>query len=287
MGKIKTVKKMNYSQAKQIDIVAFLSKIGFYSDKIRGNSVWYLSPLRSEKTASFKVDTDKNLFIDFSTGVGGSIIDLVMQLNDCEAKQALEILSKDSFSFHQPIKNNIPKKNYSIKKVIDLENNHLINYLKERKINIDLAKKYCCQVHYSFNHKKEYYGIGFKNDLEGFEIRNKFFKGCLGRKSITTILNQSSTASLFESWSDFLSYLTLKEEIPNEDFIILNSTSLIKKTEEILNQYSTIKVLFDDDTAGNNALDFIKKKAYCKVLDCSIHYSGYKDLNDYLVNLKK
>tara|TARA_R110002012_G_scaffold241323_2_gene415537 strand:+ start:132 stop:1016 length:885 start_codon:yes stop_codon:yes gene_type:complete len=284
--------------ARNIPIESVLSRIGLFPKRNLEKESWYLSPFRSETKASFKVSKVLNRWYDHGEGRGGNVIDLVVFLKNCTVSEALGFLKEESesFSFQQPKQSN-PKvaKNYEIISIDIIKKPALISYLHSRKIDVSLAKKYCKELHYSVvtseakskSKLKNYYAIAFKNDLEGYEIRNKFFKGCLGKKTITTILNQSSTASLFESWSDFLSYLALKGIIPDEDFIILNSTSLIKKTEELLNRYHTLKVFFDNDAAGKNILDFIKKKANSNVLDCSMHYSSHEDLNDFLVNVKK
>lgn len=279
-------KQMNCNKAKNKDIVSYLKNLGKEPEKIQGKIAWYISMLRDEKTASLKVDIEKNLWIDFGSGRGGTIIDLVMYLNNCSIKEALKILSNDIFLFHQPPKRAMKEKKYSIDKVVELENRNLLDYIKERKLNLDFAKRFCCQVHYTFSNKKTAYGIGFMNDRGGFEIRNKGYQGCLGKKAITSILNNSKIVSLFESWSDFLSYLTLKNKIPNEDFIILNSTSLVKNTKELLQKYTTLKVFFDNDDSGKRALRFVQEHADNEVVDCSVHYSEYIDLNDYLQSLR-
>ena len=148
------------------------------------------------------------------------------------------------------------------------------------------AKQFCFQVHYSFSKGKEYYGIGFMNNKGGLEIRNQCFKGCLGKKEITTINNNSDVVSMFESWSDFLSYLTLKKDIPKENFIILNSTSMIDKAFTLLENYKEIKLLFDNDEAGNRATNFINENIKSKTTDKRNHYKNYNDLNEFLVNQK-
>ncbi|RXG21126.1 toprim domain-containing protein [Leeuwenhoekiella aequorea] len=284
--------------ARNIPVESVLSRIGLFPKRNLEKDAWYLSPFRSETKASFKVSKVLNRWYDHGEGRGGNVIDLVILLKNCTVSEALNFLKEESesFSFQQPKQSKRKEtKNYEIVNIDKIKNPTLISYLQSRKIDVSLAKKYCKELHYSVgtseaksnSNVKTYYAIAFKNDLEGYEIRNKFFKGCLGKKSITTILNQSCTASLFESWSDFLSYLTLKSMIPDEDFIILNSTSLIKKTEKLLNRYHTLKVFFDNDAAGKNILDFVKNKANSNVLDCSVHYSSHEDLNEYLVNVKK
>lgn len=280
---------MNCKKAKQIDLVSYLKKQGFRTGKTITKDVWFYSPFRSnEKTPSFKVNTTKNVFFDHSSGIGGTIIDFVTNYNNCSIREALVILSEGTFSIHQQ-KEHIKSEQtptYSIKKVTELTNQILIDYLSSRKINLTFAKRFCFQVHYSFSGGKDLFGIGFMNDVGGFEIRNKFFKGCLGKKEITTINNNSDVVSLFESFSDYLSYLSIKKEIPKENFIILNSTSLVKKTIELLDEYSTIKLFFDNDEAGNKSTNIIVENASGKIIDNRIHYKNYNDLNEFLMNQK-
>ena len=66
------------SQANQIDLVEYLEKLGYKPQKIRGNDYWYLSPLRDEKTASFKVNRSKNVWYDHAIGKGGGVVDFGM-----------------------------------------------------------------------------------------------------------------------------------------------------------------------------------------------------------------
>ncbi|SFD24325.1 toprim domain-containing protein [Algibacter pectinivorans] len=277
---------MNCKKAKQIDLASYLKKQGFRTGKTNTKDVWFYSPFKEEKTPSFKVNTTKNVFFDHSSGIGGTIIDFVTNYNNCSIREALVILSEGSFSFHQQKKQVIiePEPTYSIKKVTELTNQNLLDYLSSRKINLQFAKQFCFQVHYSFSNGKENYGIGFMNNVGGLEIRNEFFKGCLGKKEITTINNNSNVVSIFESWSDLLSYFSIKNEIPKENFIILNSTSLVKKTMGLLNEYSVIKLFMDNDEAGNIATDFLIENANGKIIDSRIHYKNYNDLNHYLVN---
>lgn len=274
------------AEAKQITISDFLKSRGYKPKKDKPIEVWFYSPFRLEQEPSFKVCKRKNVWFDHGAGIGGTIIDLIMKLQNCSIPEALLFLSNSSlsFSFHQQPKIDIKQNTYTIQKVCDLESPKLLRYIENRKINIDFAKQFCKEVHYSFDNQKIYCGVGFQNDLNGFEIRYFKFQGCLFKKSITTILNHSETACFFESWSDFLSYLTLKKRIPKEDFIILNSTALVKKTEYLLSNYKRLKVFFDADMAGRAAYNYIQALAPKKAVDCSIHYSDYNDLNDYLIN---
>lgn len=278
--------KINCSTANKINLESILLNIGYKPQKTRYSEKWYISPFRNEKTPSFKIDLNKNLWYDFGEGTGGTVIDFIMKYNNCCIKNALDILTTNNYSFHKPIEKIYTpiKPKYSILKVTELTDNDLIKYLNSRKINIVFAKRFLFQIHYSFSQRKEYNGIGFMNDFGGFEIRNQSFKGCLGKKSITTINNNSDVISLFESWSDFLSYLTLKKQIPEENFIILNSTSLVKKASELITKYSKVKCFFDNDEAGNKAFNILQENNKNKITNYSNHYEKFNDLNEYLIN---
>lgn len=56
---------------------------------------------------------------------------------------------------------------------------------------------------------KEYYGIGFKNDSGGYEIRNPYIKTSSAPKDIKTITNNAKEAVVFEGFFDFLSFITI------------------------------------------------------------------------------
>lgn len=67
---------MNIKKIKQIKLQDFLASIGCKAVKQYGVNLMYLSPLRTEKHASFKVNTEINQWYDFGIGRGGNIIAL-------------------------------------------------------------------------------------------------------------------------------------------------------------------------------------------------------------------
>ena len=67
---------MNIDQIKQIKLQDFLATMDCKPVKQYGVNLMYLSPFRMEKHASFKVNTELNLWYDFGIGRGGNIIDL-------------------------------------------------------------------------------------------------------------------------------------------------------------------------------------------------------------------
>ena len=73
-------------------IRTYLTQRGLHPTKDNPHYGLYLSPLREERTPSFKVDYVQNLWYDFGLGTGGSIIDLVMRLERCDFTQAVRLL---------------------------------------------------------------------------------------------------------------------------------------------------------------------------------------------------
>jgi len=187
--KTSTMKKerLNCQSARTISIKTTLNALGFIPKKETSVDAWYCSPFRNEKTPSFKVSLSLNRWYDHGEGIGGNIIDLIMKINQCTLNEALAFLDNDTYlSFHQqPLTTpSVSDKNYTITKVKALENKALIAYLTSRCIDLDIATTYCNEVYYTCNHKK-YFAIAFKNDVGGYEIRNKYFKGCIGTKGVS------------------------------------------------------------------------------------------------------
>ena len=81
-----------YDLIERIDIADYVSQ---YTDlEVIGEELWGLSPLKDEKTPSFSIRNDSNVFYDFSSGQGGTVIDFVMAYNRCSFSKAIEILKQ-------------------------------------------------------------------------------------------------------------------------------------------------------------------------------------------------
>ena len=102
---------------------------------------------------------------------------------------------------------NLPK-NYKIIKVKEIQHAALLEYLKSRKVESQI--EFLKEIHYQMKDKK-YFGIGFKNDSDGFEIRNAYSKICLGKKDISTIKSNSKSLRIFEGFFDFLSFKNIEK----------------------------------------------------------------------------
>ena len=60
---------MNIQEVKNIRIADYLQSLGYTPVKQQGSSLWYKSPLREEKDASFKVNTGLNKWYDFDAPI--------------------------------------------------------------------------------------------------------------------------------------------------------------------------------------------------------------------------
>lgn len=271
---------------KRIPIRDYLAQRGISPKQENARYGLYLSPLREEQNASFKVDYAQNVWYDFGLGRGGSIIDLVMEIEKCNFQQAVERLRNDNISTSNlvtsPTLHTLPS-GLQVLGDYPLRHPALINYLAIRAIDTAIAKKFCREVHYSVG-ERNYFAIGFRNDYGGWELRSERFKGCSTPKHITTIDNGSDRALAFEGFMDFLSYLTIKRnDSPTCNIAVLNSVANAQKAVPFLARHRSIYTFLDNDDAGRKALAEIERLCpQSKVINQSDFYRGHKDLNDYL-----
>ncbi|EPE00903.1 toprim domain-containing protein [Capnocytophaga sp. oral taxon 336] len=274
---------MNCKQANtQISIRNVLESFSLFPSKDNSKAAFYFAFDREEKTPSLFVNFVKNIAFDFGTGKKYDIVSLVQGIKLCSVSQALEYLSQFDFSFKEQMYNiTKDESKYEILSISEVKHNALIQYLKERRIenNIHLLK----EIYYKISNKK-YFGIGFKNDANGYEVRNKYSKICIGRKNITTMKNNSSCLRIFEGFMDYLSFKQMEKALKKalSDYVILNSVTMIFKLEKIIKSYEKIELYFDNDEAGNRATNEVKRlNPY--VEDNRILYQNYKDLNDFIM----
>ena len=269
--------------------------MGYAPVKQQGANLWYKSPFREENEASFKVNTGINKWYDFGLGKGGNIIALAAELYHSEnVAYLLERIAERtpyirpaSFSFGEQTVHS----SFQGVQVGELSSPALIDYLRERGINIELAKRECKELRFEHN-GKPYFAIGFPNIAGGYELRNRYFKGCLAPKDITHIRQQGEQRDvcyLFEGFMDYLSFLSIRvnnnpeEPRTNEqDYMVLNSVTNLLKAEQLLRPYTRIGSFLDNDQAGKRAYENLKKMFGNRLQDMSHHYAGHKDLNDYL-----
>jgi len=295
------MKKEDLSLIKRYSIVEYLERKGIRPVRKTSTYVMYRSPLREETHPSFKVDTEKNLWIDYAEGRGGSIIDLCMRLEGCTLSEAICRLG-------QKAPGNTTQSSSSSKREISISPNqienvtasgtrrliclsdtlppHLQEYLKkERCIDLKKATPFLKCISYEVRGRR-YEAIGFANSSGGYELRdNHLFKGTIAPKDITPIFeDKAQPVCLFEGFMDFLSFLSMKEEVTNQ-CLVMNSVSNVTRSVHYLNErnITSVRTFLDNDYAGQRAVQEFVNAGF-KVEDMTVYYRDFKDLNDYHVS---
>lgn len=280
-------KRLDCEKASNIDIVSTLAKLGHFPVRKTEKEAWFLSPLRKEAQASFKVSLKDNYWIDFGTFEGGSTIDLVMKMENCSVSEALERLSgnMDSFSFHRqpnPTKTEYRGNPIEIIEEKEIEHRALQTYLRSRKISTRTAKKLCKEIHYGIGERK-YFAIGLKNRSGGWELRNRYWKGSTSPKDVSIIKNDSKNLAIAEGMFDMLTLMELRPELhKTHELLVLNTTAFVKRMIAEIMVYDDIKLFLDRDKTGMGMTELILEKCP-NSRDMSSLYEGFKDMNEWSV----
>ena len=295
------MKEEDLSRIKRYPIVEYLERKGIKPVRKTPTYAMYRSPLREETHPSFKVDTEKNLWIDYAEGRGGSIIDLCMRLEGCTLSEAFCRLGQNTLG-NTAHSYNSPKRETSISpnqrenvtasgtrrltSISDTLPPHLQEYLKkERCIDLEKATPFLKCISYEVRGRR-YEAIGFANSSGGYELRdNHLFKGTVAPKDITPIFeDKAQPVCLFEGFMDFLSFLSMKEEVTNQ-CLVMNSVSNVARSIHYLNErnITSVRAFLDNDYAGRKAVQEFVNAGF-KVEDMTVYYRDFKDLNDYHVS---
>jgi Toprim-like/CHC2 zinc finger len=281
-----------------MDMVDYLFSLGHQPVKIRGNDYWYVSPLRNEKTASFKVNRKLNVWYDHSLQKGGNLIDFGILFHRCSISELLQKLGQQTTRSFQPLKQMDHPASFSPAgekgKIIVLDSRHNIKlsslkeYLDYRRIPLEIANRFCKEVDFHLYDRK-YTVIGFQNSAGGFELRSASFKGSSSPKDVTELgQDLSKDIIVFEGFMDFLSYQAIHQarfimqSQQQTNFLILNSIGFLEKLKPKLEQYPSIRLYLDRDKKGIEVTTDTLALSD-KYRDESLAYENYKDLNEYLM----
>ena len=293
------MKEEDLSLIKRYSIMEYLERKGIRPVRRTPTYAMYRSPLREETHPSFKVDTEKNLWIDYGEGRGGSIIDLCMRMEGCTFSEAICRLGQNaseytahSYSKTEPrigLNQTTTRQASGTRRQISISDTlppHLQEYLKkERCIDLEKATPFLKCISYKVRGKR-YEAIGFANSSGGYELRdNNTFKGTIAPKNITPIFeDKAQPVCLFEGFMDFLSFLSMKGEVSNQ-CLVMNSVSNVARSIHYLNErnITSVRAFLDNDDAGRKAVQEFVNAGF-KVEDMTVYYRDFKDLNEYHVS---
>ncbi|MCW3074597.1 MAG: primase [Flaviaesturariibacter sp.] len=278
--------------ANAFDLVSFLSRLGYEPNKVRGHDYWYHSPLREERTPSFKVNRRLNCWYDHGEGTGGTLVDFGIRYYGCSISAFLGHLSGTPDLCKPPLLQPLSTSPEAapalqICEVRPLCSLVLRRYLHSRHIPLALAQKYLREVVFEIKGKR-YAGLGFPNRSGGYEIRNGWFKGSSAPKDIFLLPQRGRELAVFEGFFDFLSFLSLQQKgaMLRMDFLVLNSLSFVDKSLDLLRSYPQVRLYLDNDPSGDTRVGQILKS--CPgARDKRKLYAGYKDLNEWHMHMGK
>lgn len=139
------------------DIVDIISQ--YVILKRSGRNFFGLCPFHREKTPSFSVSPDKQIFHCFGCGAGGNVIHFISKIENVDFKESLEILA-DRVGIKLPtLENNVDSKRLELKEKV-YEINKLVatyyhetlykpqakpaqEYVKKRKLDNKALKEFC------------------------------------------------------------------------------------------------------------------------------------------------
>ncbi len=298
------MEKLTCADAKQLDLVDYLASLGHQAQKVRNQDHWYLSPLREEKTPSFKVNRRLNVWYDHGTGKGGDLVDFGTLYHNCSVSDLLARLSQhqpeQTLSFQQssfsspsspaqiPIageKKESPESRIVILDARPLQDQTLLDYVEKRCIPQEIARRSCREVDFLL-YGKQHTVIGFPNRAGGYELRSEHFKGSSAPKDISFIDNRTEQIVVFEGFFNYLSFQAINKnkQAPLTNCLVLNSLSFLEKSRPLMEQYSQIFLALDRDTAGISHMKQALQWDRDKYIDRSDYYQGYKDLNEWLAH---
>jgi hypothetical protein len=298
------MEKLTCADAKRLDLIDYLASLGHKPKKVRNQDYWYLSPLREEKTPSFKVNRALNVWYDHGTGKGGDLVDFGTHYYNCSVSELLRRLSEyqpgQTLSFQQPSLSSISssaqvpiageKKDSPDNKIVILNarplvDQTLLDYLEKRCIPEGIAQSSCREVDFLLYGKKHTV-IGFPNTAGGYELRSEHFKGSSAPKDISFIDNRTEQIAVFEGFFNYLSFQTINQnqQAPLTNCLVLNSLSFFEKSRPLMEKYKTVHLILDRDTAGMNHTKQALQWDRDKYIDRSDFYQGRKDLNEWLIH---
>ena len=163
----------------KLDIVQVISE--YVTLKKTGANYKGLSPFREERTPSFVVSPVKNIFKDFSTGIGGNSITFYMKMNNISFVEAIEELSrKYNITMSKVVRKNDENKSehnkyYEILSKVEkyyvdnlINNKEATTYIGNRGFTEEDVKKY--NIGFSSNQWDDLYNFLTKEGYEEKEL---------------------------------------------------------------------------------------------------------------------
>lgn len=276
-----------------VSIIDLLSRLGYEPIRKGGREKFYISMIRDDDTnPSFTVNDDLGVWFDHGIRKGGNIIDFGLAYwKNLGFKEVIEKLTAVADGHHMGLppvpKVMRPRLPVKLQHYVVLETKTIgthpaiTEYLRSRGI-FEVGKNYMEEIYYYVEDdsgaRKNFFSAGWQNENRGWEVRNRYFKGCIGSQGITFLPGHDKEVAVFEGFLNFLSWKTENLSKKNS-IIILNSVTALKAGINKAKAFSSIDIFFDRDKAGFTATkEFITALPYST--DRSKVYEEFNDYND-------
>ena len=147
------------------DIVDVISQ--YVVLKRSGRNFFGLCPFHKEKSPSFSVSPDKQIFHCFGCGVGGNVIHFVSKIENLDFKPTLELLAERSGITLPTLENGEDANRLKLKEKVYQINKFTANYFHENlyKPNAKQAQEYVKKRKLD-NHTLKTFQIGFSSNFD-------------------------------------------------------------------------------------------------------------------------
>lgn len=293
---------INANELKErVSLLRLLENLGHRPVRVSGGTHYFLSMFREERTPSLCVNDTLGVWFDHggagSSGIkSGTVIDFGLaywypsSFSEVLGKirDAADIsLSSESIeaTTYKRDRKAVKIPNYKIESVRDIGGNAAISsYLQSRGI-WGVADGHLSEIYYYVlddqKRRKDFFSAGWANENGGWEVRNKYFKGCLGHKGVSFFEGSPDHLCIFEGYFDFLSW-KFDYEGDKASILVLNSLALLDGAIPRTMPYSEVDVYFDNDRAGSQATAELLSRVP-QARDSSHIYAGFKDYNEKLM----
>ncbi len=159
------------------DIVDVISQ--YISLKRSGRNYFGLCPFHNEKSPSFSVSPDKQIFHCFGCGVGGNVISFISKIEGIGFKEAIEVLAEKANIKLPTIDNNLDSKKEELKSKVYKVNSFTAEFYHKRlyEPSSKIAQEYVKKRQLN-NETLKSFKIGFSGKFDELyqALRNEGFK---------------------------------------------------------------------------------------------------------------
>jgi hypothetical protein len=281
----------------RVSLVGLLSALGHEPAKSTGRELVYINMLRDTgKKPAFFVNKELNVWYDRDAAIGGNVIDFAMAywkltfIGALSKIAAMEGIELGEVAIEKRVRKHARRlPHYRVEEIKPLGTNPLITEFLNGCGIARAAKDRLHEIYYYVEdeqkNRKQFFAAGWQNELSFWEVRNIFFKGCLGHKAITFIAGDQSRLMVFDNYFNYLSWLE-ENPLACESVLVLNNMDLLQSAIRKAKDFLEISVCFNRDYSGRLACaEFVRVLPWA--VDGSVHYKDYKDYNEMVVSRSK